>query len=119
MMKSKHPALSAAAIQIAGIWKVNAAIPLLIDLANQNSLGAVDSLAMIGGEKSKQTLVSLTSPDRSMAVRQRATNVMTLIDKNLAAEKAVALLIDSPTDWDPKICHRLSVEDQWWSWCLD
>ena len=102
MMKSKHPALSAAAIQIAGIWKVNAAIPLLIDLANQNSLGAVDSLAMIGGEKSKQTLVSLTSPDRSMAVRQRATNVMTLIDKNLAAEKAVALLIDSPTDWDPK-----------------
>lgn len=102
MMKSSHVGLASAAIQIAGVWKVRGAIPLLIELANQNSLGAIDSLAVIGGEKSKQALLSLTSSDRSIAVRQRATNVMTLVDKTLAAEKAVELLMDPPAEWDPK-----------------
>lgn len=97
-VRHKDASLSEAAIEAIGIWKIQAARPVLVELAADNSLISIDSLALLGGAESKSALMTIIRSDGPTKVKQRAANVLTLIDKKQAADQAVAMLADPPKD---------------------
>ncbi|MEE2641013.1 MAG: PVC-type heme-binding CxxCH protein [Planctomycetota bacterium] len=99
---NQHPPLSNAAIEAIGIWKIGEGRARLTELARQNSLTAIDGLALLGGKESRTELISIASSDRPVIARQRAANVLTMIDRQAAAEQAVQLMVQPPQDLDVK-----------------
>lgn len=102
LIDHSSPSVSDAAVLAAGIWKIEEAREKLSDLATLGNLNAIDSVALLGGEKSKSLLGQLATDKIGIEIRQRATNVLSLVDIPLAAKKAVALLKESPAQLSPQ-----------------
>lgn len=97
LAESSNAELAASAIEAIGIWKIQKGRAKLTNLAKSNSLSAIDGLALLGGETSKTTLLEIaSSSDASVQAKQRAINVLTMIDKNKAAQESVKMLAAPP-----------------------
>lgn len=106
LLKTNNANLKSAVVEALGVFRVAEANPVLIDIAlgdSVDALGAIDSLALVGGEQSKSALLDLTSEKHPTAKRERAANVLTLLDPKLAAKQSVELLKSAPEGLRPAL----------------
>ena len=88
---------SAAAARLAGAWNVEAARGAIEKLADRDPEAAADGLSLLGGEKSKRTLMSWTGTARRLA----AARGLVRLDVRIAADRAAAALAEIGGDSDP------------------
>ncbi len=108
-LASQSPALQAAAARAAGAWKLESqreALTKFISEENTNAgvrVAAIDALALLGGDASKQSLkVLATSNKSSRDVKAKATSALAALDVEAASQSAVALLVELPLGEDPE-----------------
>jgi putative heme-binding domain-containing protein len=102
MLGDPHPEVAAAALRLAGAWKLAALRADFCQFAG-GKLGdaperqaAVAALVDLGGQASVQDLVAIAKDERSMAVRRDALMGLVALDPRKAAESAVDLMRKSP-----------------------
>ncbi|HEX4000073.1 MAG TPA: PVC-type heme-binding CxxCH protein [Pirellulales bacterium] len=99
--------LQTLAIRAAGLWKVETMHPKLAELALASSTSessraaAIESLAAMGGSRSREVLESLTAADRPFAIRSAAVVALAQIDLAAAASRAAKMLAAAPAAADP------------------
>jgi putative heme-binding domain-containing protein len=89
--------LRAAAIRLAGLWKVESLRPQVLEQAQAAATrdtirqAAIEALALFGGPADKRALEQLAGKDRPIKVRALAVVNLTTIDPEAAARQAAAL----------------------------
>jgi putative heme-binding domain-containing protein len=106
LLRSDSETVRAAALRLAGLWRVEALRPKLLEVARANDSGdlprqaAIDALAQLGGPLSRTALEELADSDRPGPVRRMAVAALAAVDLASAARRAVELLKAAPAD-DP------------------
>ncbi len=103
--KANAPAtgLEKAAVQLAGVWKLDAAADALRSLAVSVTLDeglrreALNALAAIGGSVGRGQIAALAGPGQPVATRMLAVAALAKLDINSAAARAVDILTTSQT----------------------
>ncbi|HTI52139.1 MAG TPA: PVC-type heme-binding CxxCH protein, partial [Planctomycetaceae bacterium] len=99
--------LDSVASRAAGHWKLESLRPRLKELAFAATQvtpafqGAIDGLAVLGGDASRETLTALVDHQRPQAIRVRALNALASIDLAAAARLTVDMLVDTKPNEDP------------------
>ncbi len=94
----------AAALRLAGSWKLEAARPILTTIATAATTpdsmrqAAIDGLALLGGKASVDLLARLTEDSQPSHVRLTAAAALTWPNLKLAAERTVVVLATVPAD---------------------
>ena len=94
------PAVRLAAIRLAGLWKAEATVADLREIAGSKQADgptravAFDALASIGGQSARGAIDALASPGRAPGVRALAVAALARFDVDSAAEKAAGALTD-------------------------
>ena len=89
-----------AAIRLAGLWKAEATVADLLEIAGSKQAdgttraAAFDALATIGGKAARDGIESLASPGKAPSVRALAVAALARLDVDSAAEKAAGALTD-------------------------
>ena len=92
--------LRLAAIKLAGLWKAEATVGGLREIAGSKPTdpttraAAFEALASIGGKGAREGIEALASGDRAPAVRALAVAALARFDVDSAAEKAAGALTD-------------------------
>jgi putative heme-binding domain-containing protein len=98
-----NQSLRLAAIEAAGLWKLDAARAPLLELATTAESSpairqaALEALAVYG-DASRDALITLCTPQQILAIRRPAIASLAAVDINLAGAKLVELLIDQPAE---------------------
>ncbi|SIN90785.1 putative membrane-bound dehydrogenase domain-containing protein [Singulisphaera sp. GP187] len=98
LLDGKDEALSRAAAEAAGAWKLESARPRLVELANAKTTSAtlarsvVDALAEMGGPQSRTELARLAAPDAPGQIQALAISALASIDPNGASQRAIERL---------------------------
>lgn len=102
LFNSPNGELRAAAVRLAGRWKVQSATDELFALAREPALagGAFQSLREIGGAEVQNQLAELAKKDESLAVRAEAVKALTALDLAKGAPLAVEVLSAIPSEED-------------------
>lgn len=94
--------LRALAVRLAGLWKVDALRPRVLEQA-QAAAGsdtvrqaAIEALALFGGPADKEALRQLAGKDQPAKVRALAVVNLATVDPDVAARQAVGLFQDNP-----------------------
>jgi len=104
LLKEDNEGLRIAAARLAGLWKLEAARPRLLDLARADKTSdavrqaAVDGLAALGGKASIEALERLASKEGSMTRRRLALIALVRLDAKVAAQHTAALLTKLTND---------------------
>jgi putative heme-binding domain-containing protein len=107
LLKEKDPALQAAALRLAGVWKVEAARKDLENVALKQGSpdalveAALDGLARLGGKGSMTVLEKLLTPDRPLHRRYLAAAALARLDAVAAAPRAAEVLSKGTEEDDP------------------
>ncbi len=104
----KQPDLGtrAAAVRLAGLWKVEALRPQLVELARGSGgsealrMAAIDGLAELGGPTSSEALAQVVAAEASPALRRKALVALLGIDPKGAARRVVPVLAAVRKDGD-------------------
>jgi putative heme-binding domain-containing protein len=105
LIESRDPSLRAAALRVAGLWKVVAARPAMMAAAAEKDspesvrLAAIEGLGALGDDASKGDLERL-SAEGPTATRRMATIALAGLDPDKAARRTVQLLA-LPDGGDP------------------
>jgi putative heme-binding domain-containing protein len=99
--------LQTLAARAAGLWKLENLRPRLTELAT--SVGtieplreaAIESLAALGGPKSREVLEGLTAAERPFGIRTTAVVALAGIDLQSASKRAAEMLASPPAGADP------------------
>jgi putative heme-binding domain-containing protein len=106
MLVKTPPAVQAAAARLAGLWKVEALRPQLLDAAkNKDSdatlrLAACNALAALGGDASRKSLGELAGAGPSIALRVPAVRALVGLDLLPAAKLGSELLAEPLSETD-------------------
>lgn len=101
MLNDARAPVAAAAIRLAGMWKLESARGSVETLAGGRSPrpnlrdAAIEALAAMGGEASKAVLASLTEKTQPISTRLAAVAALCRVDVNAAAQQAPAVLADA------------------------
>ena len=99
--------LIASVLRAGGAWKQGSVQPMMLRAAltpnapSELRAAAIDALAMLGGDASKENLARLGREEKSLALRQRAIGAVAAHDVKLAAELTMKLLAVAPQGVDP------------------
>ena len=109
LIDSGDAAVSAAAARLTGHWKLNDARPKLTELAQSPQTqpavrqASIDALALLGGNASRQTLMTLTAPQtKDLGTRFMASVALASMDLKAGAQAAAAALADAPPEADAR-----------------
>ncbi len=103
---AESPELQAAAVDLAGEWKVEAAVPALAELAASAETGgdlrdaALDALVRIDATVARTTIDSLTSENQPFAVRVAGVAALARFEVERAAALAAELLAQAEAEDD-------------------
>jgi putative heme-binding domain-containing protein len=109
LLDADGEALRAGAIRLAGLWKLEALRPRLVDHARVVSTpatvrrAAIEALTLLGSPASREVLEQLCGGDRPLDVRRLAVVALATLDPETAARLAVPVLAahkqgDDPTE---------------------
>lgn len=116
---AKDRRLTAAAIRLAGVWKLSDVNETVVRLATGEKTAdslrqaAIDALVAIGGSQNKSALDKLATTDRSIATRIYAAAGLSRLDTSAAASAAAQILanLGPQDDIAPLIDAILSRKD--------
>lgn len=100
-------ARNAEALRLAGLWKLETLRSRLEEFAGDKNQkpairqAAMDGLASMGGEKSREFFLQLFDPSQPEKIRFMATARFVAVDMTLAAAKAAELLTSTSGNGDP------------------
>jgi putative heme-binding domain-containing protein len=92
--------LQAASVRLAGLWRVESLRPQILRLGSETGTpapirhAAMEALAALGGDASRQALADLTGPHYDPEIRQAAVMALASLDLDAACQAAVKLLGD-------------------------
>ena len=92
LINAAEPAVEIAAIQLAGVWRLQSQAELLCEVAARRDasaaqrIAAINALAEIGGNLAAETLVALTAAANESSIRKQATLALS----GLADDRAAA-----------------------------
>ncbi|HEX4793851.1 MAG TPA: PVC-type heme-binding CxxCH protein [Humisphaera sp.] len=98
LIAQNNPAIRAAALRLAGVWKLEALRPALMENAESSNAGepiraaAIAGLADLGGAQSSTELKKLDDPSNPPAIRRAAIIGLVVIDPKEAALRAAEML---------------------------
>jgi putative heme-binding domain-containing protein len=98
LIADSSPALRIEALKLAGVWKLEELRPQLApwvdapDVAQSVRLAAIEAVASLGGNQSRELLQRLSQAAGPAPVRVAAIAGLALLDLNAAAEQAAAAL---------------------------
>lgn len=107
LFADRDETVRAAALRLAGTWKLEAVRPRLEQIAEASDsppairLAAMDALAAMGGTKSIELLQKLSDATSSPAVRREAIGALLQLSPKDAAARAAAMLVSGWADDDP------------------
>jgi putative heme-binding domain-containing protein len=107
LLASDSESLRSAAARLAGFWKVESLRPQLAELAAGPKTAepvrqaALDSLVLLGGDATRQTLEQLSGKDQPAAVRRLAIVALTSVNADNAAARALEFFAALPANVDP------------------
>jgi putative heme-binding domain-containing protein len=107
LLVSESEPLRAAALRAAGQWRIEALRPRIVELASAGDTrpavrqAAIEALAALGGDASRDTLQGLAGSKHPHEVRALAVMALVRLDLSTAAARAVDWLADSPAATDP------------------
>lgn len=109
MFSAESEPLRAIALRLAGLWKVEALRPQMLERARADASSepirqaAIDGLVLLGGQPSREAFEQLSANDKPAAVRRMAIVALTSIDLDAALRRAMELLSADPPakDFDP------------------
>jgi putative heme-binding domain-containing protein len=99
LFAADNEAVRAAALRIAGSWKVDGLRPQILEVARGEKTAdpvrqaALDSLVLLGGKASLEALDELTGKERPLAVRRQAVIGLATLDLEAAARRASDVLV--------------------------
>lgn len=102
LLESKSVAVQTASARAIGLWKLEAARPVLTGLARGEKTegplrdAALSGLVSLGGDETKATLKELAGDSQPRGVRRAAVVALANVDLNAAAALAVTWLEKSP-----------------------
>ncbi|RYD31785.1 MAG: hypothetical protein EOP86_17155 [Verrucomicrobiaceae bacterium] len=91
-LKSPDSAVRAAAVRLAGAWKLASARPALEELAGAGSPEAVEAVAALGGAESAKFLTALISKTQDTGLKAEVLGALIGLDAQAAAGPAVEFL---------------------------
>ncbi len=106
-LKAEDPKLRKTAIQLAGLWKSNEAIPLLKEIVldqksnSSQQHNAIQSITQINPAEAKNLLSELIALSQPFTVRSMAVGVLASIDLKQAAAVAIEILQSAKERDDP------------------
>jgi len=95
-----EPAARLAAFRLAGVWKAEATVPALAEIARARGgddsarSSALDAMAAIGGAGARGAIEALSAADQPLKVRTPAVAALARIDVDAAADRAPGVLVD-------------------------
>jgi putative heme-binding domain-containing protein len=98
LLDADSEALRAEVLRVAGLWKLEALRPRMVDHARGATTpepvrrAAVEALALLGGPSSREVLEQLCGGDRPLTVRRSAIIALVGLDAGVAARHAVPVL---------------------------
>jgi putative heme-binding domain-containing protein len=100
---SSNPDLKAAALRLAGQWKLNQFSPELLQEAGKAASPTIrdasfQSLRELGGASVVQGLQKLAAKDNEITTRSEAVKALAALDLNKAAPLAIEVLSDTPKE---------------------
>ncbi len=107
LLSSEEPLLATLAVELAGLWQVEAAAKPLAQIALDPTRPldvrrlAIGSVVEIGGDTADQTVVKLTAADQPLTVRYLGVAALTEINLRHAAQVAAEVLVEADTTTDP------------------
>jgi putative heme-binding domain-containing protein len=107
LLGSENEAVGIAAARAAGVWRIEALRPKLLELARADKTSeplrqaAFDGLTALGGKASVEAFEQLTDPERALAVRRMAVSALPSLDVQAAAIKAGEVLAAHKDGADP------------------
>jgi len=105
--RKSEPDTHALAVELAGIWKLESAAPILVELSTAQDTppklrtAALDALVRIGGDDAGRAITQLTAEERPQSVRYLGIAALAKLDLEDAVEAAVAALADGTPQDDP------------------
>jgi putative heme-binding domain-containing protein len=104
LLTSGDEAVEAAALRLAGAWKLKAAVPTLIDIAGKPDssdilrAAAVDGLSRLADLQGNDALRKLSAAPTAMKIRQIAIGGLAAVNVKDAAPRAAEMLSEGPPD---------------------
>ncbi|HEV3260855.1 MAG TPA: PVC-type heme-binding CxxCH protein [Gemmataceae bacterium] len=99
VLAANNDGLPATACRLAGLWKVEALRPRLLEYARADTTGealrqaAVDGLALLGGKESQKALDELAGSSHPLPLRRVAVVALASVDLQAAATRAADVLV--------------------------
>jgi len=99
LFTAENEAIRAAALRVAGSWKVEGLRAQILDVARGEKTAdpvrqaAVDGLVLLGGKASLEALDDLAAKERPLPARRQAVIGLATLDLQTAARRAVELLV--------------------------
>lgn len=104
LFEAQNPEVQAAAIRLAGSWKLGQFTSVLLKHAGaENSSppirdAAYQSLRDLGGDEVRTGLRALTQKTQALPIRAEAVKALASVDLNTAIPLAIAVLTDTPSE---------------------
>src|SRR5581483_8052427 len=108
----------AAALRVAGQWKIEAVRPQLLALAQAKETSApvrqaaLDGLVLLGGPETRQALIEMAGAETPLSVRRGAVIALAAVDAAEAAKHGVELLAANPPAADIQAVVRALAEQK-------
>jgi putative heme-binding domain-containing protein len=115
LLDSENEGNRAAGARLAGLWRVEALRPRLLEYAQMAATSeplrqaAIEGLALLGGPASRTAIEKLTTPDHPLSVRRQAVIALASLDLDTAARAAVEMLASGPEGSDPSAVYAAFV----------
>lgn len=95
-----------AVIRLSGIWNIESAAPELSRIARSKDSSpslrgaSLDALSSLGGDASRDAILSLASPDNPWPIRAQAVAALAKLDFEAALKNAVTVILDAKGNAD-------------------
>ncbi len=102
----QNQSLASTALRAAGTWKIGTARAKILELIESKQTpgrmrqAAIDGIALLGGNESKQTLAALSAKDKPMGVRMSAAVALSSLDVQHGAQAIATIIAELPNSAD-------------------